>query len=170
MKAQALQSKDTAEERVLYMAMDLSKKRWRLVFGDGRRRRQASVEGRNLVELGEALDLARERFELPADVRVVSCYEAGRDGFWLHRYLTGMGVENRVVDSSSIEVNRRKRQAKTDRLDGDKLLTMLIREEGGEREQSKQIAPLLSRSERLLVTEPRDGVIEDARCALKRLT
>ena len=74
MNARTLQSKDTAAERVLYMTVDLSKKRWKLVFGDGRRRRrQRSVEGRNLVELSEAVDQARERFELPADVRVVSC-------------------------------------------------------------------------------------------------
>ena len=71
---------------------------------------------------------------MPGDVRVVSCYEAGRDGFWLHRYLLSRGIQNQVVDSSSIEVNRRQRRAKTDRLDGDKLLTMLMRYWGGERD------------------------------------
>jgi transposase len=65
--------------------------------------------------------------------RVVSCYEAGRDGFWLHRYLTVVGIENVVVDSSSIEVNRRSRRAKTDRLDLEKLLTVLIRYHTGEK-------------------------------------
>jgi transposase len=64
---------------------------------------------------------------------VVSCYEAGRDGFWLHRYLVSLGIENQVVDSSSIETNRRERRAKTDRLDGVKLLTMLMRYWAGER-------------------------------------
>jgi transposase len=63
---------------------------------------------------------------------VVSCYEAGRDGFWLHRFLLSLGVENLVVDSSSIEVNRRSRRAKTDRLDAQKLLMMLIRHDLGE--------------------------------------
>jgi transposase len=58
---------------------------------------------------------------------VVSCYEAGRDGFWLHRALLKIGVENQIVDSSSIEVNRRKRQAKSDRLDAGKLVSMLFR-------------------------------------------
>ena len=62
-----------------------------------------------------------------------SCYEAGRDGFWFHRWLIEQGIDNIVVDSSSIEVNRRARRAKTDRLDGDKLLAMLIRYHGGER-------------------------------------
>ncbi len=66
MKARALRSKENAEARVLYMAMDLSKKRWKLVFGDGRRRRQTSVEGRNLVELREAFARARARLARPA--------------------------------------------------------------------------------------------------------
>jgi transposase len=64
---------------------------------------------------------------------VHSCYEAGRDGFWLHRWLLEQGIDNIVVDSASIEVNRRARRAKTDRLDGGKLLTMLMRYLGGER-------------------------------------
>jgi len=58
---------------------------------------------------------------------VRSCYEAGRDGFWLHRYLTSNGIANVVVDSSSIEVNRRLRRAKSDGLDARKLLGMLLR-------------------------------------------
>ncbi len=56
-----------------------------------------------------------------------SCYEAGRDGFWLHRYLVGRGIENVVLESASIEVDRRARRAKTDRLDGGKLLTSYLR-------------------------------------------
>jgi transposase len=66
-------------------------------------------------------------------VVVRSCYEAGRDGFWLHRWLREQGIDNIVVDSASIEVNRRARRAKCDRLDGGKLLTMLMRYLGGER-------------------------------------
>ena len=63
----------------------------------------------------------------------MSCYEAGRDGFWLHRSLVAHGVENLVIDSASIEVNRRQRRAKTDRLDVHKLLTMLLRHMAGEK-------------------------------------
>ena len=62
-----------------------------------------------------------------------SCYEAGRDGWWLHRWLVDHGVHNIVVESASIEVNRRLRRAKNDRLDADKLLSMLQRYVGGER-------------------------------------
>jgi transposase len=68
-----------------------------------------------------------------AHAAVRSCYEAGRDGFWPHRFLTACGVTDLVVDSSSIEVPRRARRAKTDRLDGEKLLRLLLRHWGGER-------------------------------------
>jgi transposase len=76
----------------------------------------------------------RRRFGLPAEAPVRSCYEAGRDGFWPHRLLTTLGVINLVVDSSSIEVSRRARHAKTDRLDGEKLLRLLLRHWGGEQD------------------------------------
>ena len=70
---------------------------------------------------------------MPLGAPVRSCYEAGRDGFWLHWWLLAHEVENVVVDSSSIEVNRRARRAKTDRLDVSKLLALRLRWHGGER-------------------------------------
>jgi len=85
------------------------------------------------VALSRVIKKARERFGLPCDCPVFSCYEADRDGFWLHRLLTQMGMENLIVDSSSIEVNRRARRAKTDRLDAEKLLSMLLRYHAGEK-------------------------------------
>ena len=63
----------------------------------------------------------------------MSCYEAGRDGCWLHRFFVSQGGANSVVDSASIEVNRRHRRAKTDRLEVHKLLTMLLRHTAGEK-------------------------------------
>jgi transposase len=130
----ALQSKDNTVEQRLYMAMELSDKQWKLVFSDGgEKRRHETMEAGHRMELVEAIRKAKEKFGLSPEVGVVSCYEAGRDGFWLHRYLVSLGIENQVVDSSSIETNRRKRRAKTDRIDGVKLLTMLMRYWGGER-------------------------------------
>jgi transposase len=119
----------------LYMAFELSQSKWMLGFtiGFGQRPRLRSIAARDLAALQNEIYLARERFGLGEDARVVSCYEAGRDGFWLHRYLFSIGVSNLVVDSASIEVNRRAKQAKTDRLDLDKLLTMLIRYQAGEK-------------------------------------
>jgi transposase len=64
---------------------------------------------------------------------VVSCYEAGRDGFWLDRALREHGIDNVVVDASSIEMPRRARRAKTDRVDLFKLMGLLLRWAGGER-------------------------------------
>jgi len=80
------------------------------------------------------ISLARKRFGLPNDAPFLSCYEAGRDAFWLHRFLAQHGVHNLVVDSSSIQVPRRARRTKTDRLDGFKLLSMLIRHASGDKE------------------------------------
>jgi transposase len=79
------------------------------------------------------VERARARFGLPAWAPVRTCYEAGRDGFWVHRFLRAEGAENLVVDSSSIEVDRRQRRAKTDRLDGTRLFRKLVQYWGGDR-------------------------------------
>lgn len=89
----------------------------------------------------EEIRLSKVRFDVPENVPVISCFEAGRDGFWLHRYLIAQGVTNLVVDSASIEVSRRKRRAKTDRMDVGKLLTMLIRSTQGERKVWSVVHP-----------------------------
>jgi transposase len=128
-----LQTKAYVSESVLYMAMELSNEKWRLAFGDGTRQRQVVIAAGDVAALGEQIDKAKAKWELSADTPVVSCYEAGRDGFWLHRQLTDLGIDNRVVDAASIEVARRARRAKTDRLDARTLLEKLIRYESGER-------------------------------------
>jgi transposase len=92
-----------------------------------------TVAGGDLGAVDRAVLRGRQRFGLPATARVISCYEAGRDGFWIHRALTARGFENRVVDSASIEVNRRARRTKTDRIDALKLVMMLVRACCGER-------------------------------------
>lgn len=117
---------------VLYMALELSNKSWRLAFSDGARRRQVSIAAGDLAKLACAVAKAKERFGLAPAARVLSCYEAGRDGFWLHRHLLSLGIENEVVDAASIEVSRRLRHVKTDRLDGERLLVKLMRHHRGE--------------------------------------
>jgi transposase len=126
---------DTTEKGKLYMAMELSQKEWKLGFsvGPGQAPRLRSVPGRALAVLMEEIRLACERFGLGQEVEVESCYEAGRDGFWLHRYLEAQGVKNLVVDSASIEVSRRFRRVKTDRMDVGRLLGMLMRYHLGEK-------------------------------------
>jgi transposase len=115
------------------MALELSNKSWRLTFGGGGKRRQVPVPAADLMKLSEAVAKAKERFGMPASTPVVSCYEAGRDGFWLHRHLRSIGIENEVIDAASIEVSRRLRHVKTDRLDGERLLDKLMRHHAGER-------------------------------------
>lgn len=125
----------TPFSQYLYMALELSHMKWQLGFtvGYGQQPRLRSLPSRDLKTLVEEIRLAKVRFGLPENTPVLSCYEAGRDGFWLHRYLGTRGVTNLIVDSASIEVNRRKRRAKTDRLDVGKLLTMLMRYYHGEK-------------------------------------
>ncbi len=94
---------------------------------------QAVVEGDKKECLGAVVNQAKERFKLSAEVKVVSCYEAGQEGFWPHRWMEAAGVVNCVVDSASLEVNRRYRRAKTDQLDVRKMLEMLVRWSLGER-------------------------------------
>jgi transposase len=127
------ESEGSATAPVLYMALELSNKSWRLALSDGAKSRQVLVPAADLGKLAEAVAKAKERFKLPVSARVVSCYEAGRDGFWLHRHLRSTGIENEVIDAASIEVSRRLRHVKTDRLDGDRLLAKLIRHHAGER-------------------------------------
>ena len=119
----------------LYLAFELGKKNWKLGFtvGFGQKPRERTIVAGDLSAVKAEIDLAKKRFGLSEEARVLSCYEAGRDGFWLQRYLSSCGIENLVVDSSSIEVNRRARRAKTDRMDVGKLLTMLMRYDSGER-------------------------------------
>jgi transposase len=125
----------TTQRPTLFLAFELGVNTWKLGFTTeaAQRPRERSMPAGAVHVLHEEIARAKQRFGLPEDARVVSCYEAGRDGFWLHRCLVASGVENLVVDSASIEVNRRHRRAKTDRLDVHKLLTMLLRHMAGER-------------------------------------
>jgi transposase len=120
----------------LLLALELGRQQWTIGFmttpgGPFRERRLYRGEWGQLLD---EIAAAKRRFALPPEAAVESCYEAGPDGFWVHRWLTRLAVTNRVVDSASIEVNRRKRRAKTDRLDVRKLGTMLFRYLQGERD------------------------------------
>jgi len=128
----ALRGKDTDSE-VLLAALELSAKEWKLAVGARGRTRQVAVPAGDLAGVFQVFDTAKARFGLDPAAVVMSCYEAGRDGFWIHRELEKAGVINLVVDAASIEVDRRQRRAKTDRLDAWRLLAQLQRFHGGER-------------------------------------
>jgi len=116
-------------DQVLFLALELSGSKWKVgaTVGLGQKPREKNVDAGDLVALEEEIRRAKARFELDEEAMVVSCYEAGRDGFWIHRALVSMGVRNIVVDPASLQVNRRRKRRKTDRLDVAKLLTNLIR-------------------------------------------
>jgi transposase len=119
----------------LFVAFELSEKTWKLGFttGHGHKPRERSIPARDQERVLNEIAQAKRRFGLPATAPVVSCYEAGREGFWLHRLLQGHGITHHVVDSSAIEVSRRQRRAKSDGLDVRKVLSMLMRYHHGER-------------------------------------
>lgn len=119
----------------LYVAFELGSTKWVLACtteGATQRPRLRQIAAGDMAALERELALAKVKLGLSAAAPVRSCYEAGRDGFWLHRWLTDRGVRNVVVDSSSIEVKRRARHAKTDRLDASRLLGLLRRWTAGE--------------------------------------
>jgi transposase len=127
----------TALADTLCIAFELGEGTWKLSFtsGFGEEVFRRGVPSRDRDGVLRAIEQAKQRLGLTPGCRVVSCYEAGRDGFWLHRLLEAHGVENLVVDSSSIEVSRRGRRAKTDRLDGESLLDLLLRHLAGSRKK-----------------------------------
>lgn len=124
---QAAQVAGYESGRVLYMAMELSNRRWRLGFSNGSKLRQKTVEAGALGAVWREISLAKEKLRVASDARVVACYEAGRDGHWIHRWLSSEGVEVLQIDSSSIEVARGRKHVKTDRVDVEKLLDLLMR-------------------------------------------
>ncbi len=133
MPATARDREGNASAPILYTAFELGTK-WKLGFttGLGRAPRVRTIRACDLTALPREIADARRRFGVRPGGRVASCYEAGRDGFWLHRYLLSQEIENYVVDSSSIEVNRRKRRRKSDKLDLKSLLRLLVRYLSGE--------------------------------------
>jgi transposase len=125
---------DHTPEATLFVAFELSERTWKLGFttGHGQKPRERSVAARQQERVLDEIAQAKRRLGLPETAPVVSCYEAGREGFWLHRFLQAHGITNHVVDSSAIEVSRRQRRAKSDGLDVRKLLSMLMRYHHGE--------------------------------------
>lgn len=112
----------------LYMAMETSQKSWGLHFTTGRKTRRITIAAWDLPRLDQELEKTLKKMGRAESCQIFSCYEAGRDGFSIHRMLKReFSIENVVVDPASIEVDRRKRRRKTDRLDGDTLARMLFR-------------------------------------------
>lgn len=120
---------------VLLVAIDMGLKRWHLAMMAlrGANRRHQTVDGGDYLALSEAVLKAKQKLGLAEEAPVIVCYEAGRDGFYPYRRLTEMGYRVYVIDAASIEVSRRNRRAKADRIDAAKLVELLHRYESGEK-------------------------------------
>jgi transposase len=126
---------DAPRSDTLLLALDLGNTTWKLGFrvgGPAQPPRIRTIPARDLAALAREILAAKQRFHVAADAAVVSCFEAGRDGFWLHRALTAYGITNLVVDSCSIDRPARGRAAKSDRLDTTALLDKLGRHVDGD--------------------------------------
>jgi transposase len=120
----------------IFVAIELSQKSWLVTLHSPERDRisRHKLEGGDHAALLALIEKSRSRAEqkLGSAVRVASCYEAGYDGFWLHRLLLAAGIMNFVFDAASIPVEQRGRRAKTDRIDGELLLRTLMAHLRGE--------------------------------------
>lgn len=160
----ATRSEVSVSDVVLYVAFELGEAQWKLAMtsGWGVAPVVKTVGRGDWGAVDRALLGARQRLGMAAPARVVSCYEAGRDGFWIHRALAARGVANRVVDSSSIEVNRRARRVKTDRLDAIKLVVMLVRVVAGERTVWREVrVPSVADESARHVSRERQTLVQD---------
>ena len=114
----------------IFVAIELSQKSWLVTLHSPERDRisRHKVDGGDYRGLLALLERVRARAgdKLGTAPAIVSCYEAGYDGFWLHRLLTAAGITNHVFDPASIAVEQRGRRAKTDRIDGEQLLRTLM--------------------------------------------
>jgi transposase len=140
----------TAAEGILYVSFELGWNKWVLCFttGPGVKIRERTIRGRDVAAVRREIAWAKERLGLPATAAVCSCYEAGRDGFWVHRWLSAEGVNNLVVDAGSMLVNSKRKQAKTDRIDGRLLLADLLRHHVGEKRWSVVQVPSVEDEDR----------------------
>lgn len=121
----------------IFVSLELSRSRWLITSlspGGGEKMSQHSVAGADVAGLLGRLAGLREkaRLRLGEDFPIVCIQEAGLDGFWIHRLLSGQGIESFVVDPASIAVSRRKRRAKTDKIDGEALVRTLLAYKRGE--------------------------------------
>lgn len=139
----------TAVARALCVAFELGEGRWKLTLASGFEGRvvRRTVAARDAGAALRVVAQAKQKLAVGDGAEVFSCYEAGRDGFWLHRFLVANGIHNVVVDSASIEVNRRRKRAKSDRLDGESLLDLLQRHLAGGRKKVWSVVRVPSREE-----------------------
>lgn len=129
MRSQATLAKEVStEDQILYIGFDIGRRGWKMAMNDGSARVKSKwMKPRNLEELEEYLEWASEYFDLSEEFTVVSCYEAGEDGFSIHRWLEQQGLINLVIDPGSLREPKSGPRAETDRIDAERLVRELYR-------------------------------------------
>lgn len=131
----------------IFFSMELSRSSWLITSlspGGGAKMSKHALRAGDVAGLMERLECIREKAQSRTGQMfpIVAIQEAGLDGFWIHRVLLGQGIESHVVDPASIATSRRRRRAKTDRLDGETLLrTLLAYKRGDPRVCAMVVAP-----------------------------
>jgi transposase len=155
------------------LVFELSKASWRLgvVLPGSQKMSSYTIDGGDLKALGLRLaDILAKAGRGGKPVRVVSCYEAGLDGHWLHRWLTAQGIVSYEVDPASVEVDRRARRAKTDRIDLEKLMrTLLAYLRGESRVCSMVHVPSVEEEDHKRCTRERDRLLVERTAHTNRI-
>lgn len=163
----------TVEYATVYVVFELSKAKWKLgvILPGSQKMSRYTIDGGDLVALAARLESARAKAaQCGKPVRILSCYEAGLDAHWLHRWLTEQGVINHEVDPSSIEVSRRARRAKTDRIDLEKMMrTFLAHLRGEPRACSMVHVPSVEDEDRKRLNRERDRLGKECTAHTNRI-
>ena len=162
-----------ADHATVYLAFELSKSKWKLgvLLPGSQKLSRYTIQGGDLAALaGRLADMRRKAAMGGRPVRILSCYEAGLDGHWLHRWLTQQGAVNHEIDPSSIEVNRRARRAKTDRIDLEKLMRAFLAYLRGEPRVCSMVhVPTVEDEDRKRRTRERERLIKERTAHTNRI-
>ena len=163
-----------AEYATVYVAFELSKAKWHLgvILPGSQKLSRFTIDGGDLAALSGHLEKWRSKTAARGKaVRIISCYEAGYDGHWLHRWLTNHGVINYEMDPASIQVERRARRPKTDRLDLEQLMSTLLRYLRGEPWACSMVrVPSPEDEDRRRATRERDRLLKERTGHTNRIT
>ena len=123
--------------RAIFVSLELSRSTWLITSlspGGGAKMSKHSVQAGDIAGLLKRFAQLKEkaRARTGRDFPVITIQEAGLDGFWIHRVLQSEGIESHVVDPASIATSRRRRRAKTDKIDGETLVRTLLAYKRGE--------------------------------------
>jgi transposase len=161
------------EYATVYVGFELSKAKWNIgiMLPGSQKLSRYTIGGGDLAALRARLAAARAKAERSGKpVRILSCYEAGYDGHWLHRWLTDQGVINHEIDPASIQVNRRARRAKTDRIDLDQLMGAFLAYLHGEpRVCSVLRVPTAEDEDRRRLTRERERLMKERTAHINRI-